>query len=85
MKEHEIIVQHLRKSRDISKHILKVVPGTGSAIICHKFIIKTVVSERIVIESEIKFLPLIRMYKAGEDKIVDNEDLLNEDVEKNGY
>lgn len=82
--EHEIIVSHLRKSRDIGKHILTVVPETGSAIICHKVVLKTVVGERITIESEIKFLPLIRLYKTGKNKIVDNEDLLNEDAE-NGY
>ena len=84
VKEHEIIIKHLRKSRELGKHILTVVPETGSAIISHKVVIKTVVSERINVESEIKFLPLIRLYKTGRSKIVDNENLLNEDVE-NGY
>lgn len=80
--EHEIIVGHLRKSRDIGKHILKVVPETGSAIIEHKFIIKTFLSERINMESEITFLPNVRMYKKPGVTIVDDESLLKEDVEK---
>lgn len=80
--EHDIIVRHLRKSRDIGKHVLKVVTETGSVIIKHKFIVTTFVSEKIVMESTICFLPLTRMYKKGKDKIVDDENLLNEDIEK---
>ena len=81
-KEHKIIVSHLRKSRDIGKHILKVVPDIGSAMIEHKFVLKTCVSDRVEMKSEISFLPEIRMYKSMGSKIVDDESLLKEDIEK---
>jgi len=80
--EQEIIVKHLRKSRDLSKHILKITPGVGSSVIKHKFIVTSCVSDRVEMISEITFLPLIRLYKT--DKIVDDENIMNEDVE-NGY
>lgn len=79
--EHEIIVKHLRKSRALGKHILKVAPDTGSALISHKFKLTTFVSDRLEMITEIDFLPVIRLYKTGQNKIVDNEDLLNEDIE----
>ena len=52
------------------------------AIISHKVVLKTVVGERIDMVTEIDFMPIIRLYKPGQNKIVDDEDLLNEDVEK---
>lgn len=79
--EHEIIIKHLRKSRELGKHILKVSPETGSAIISHKFIVTSFVDDRIELKTEIDFLPIIRLYKSGQNKIVDDEDLLNEDIE----
>lgn len=79
--EQEIIVRHLRKSRDISKHILKVSNAYGSALISHKYVLTTFVDDRIEMKTEIDFLPVIRLYKKDQNKIVDNEDLLNEDIE----
>lgn len=80
-KEHKIIVTHLRKSRSLAKHILKVTNSYGSALIEHKFVIKTPISEKTDMITEIEFLPLIRLYKKGEDKIVSDENLINEDIE----
>ena len=80
-KEKEVIVKHLRKSREMGIHILENTPGKGSAIIEHKFKLVTQVSERVEMISEITFMPGIRLYKEGENKIVDDEDLLKEDVE----
>lgn len=79
--EHEIIVAHLRKSRNISKHILKVNNEYGSALIEHKIVLKTHVDDRIDMVTEISFLPFLRLYKTGKNKIVDDENLLNEDIE----
>ena len=80
--EHEIVIKHLRKSRELGKHILKITPQVGSSVIKHKFIVKSCVTDRVEMISEITFLPLIRLYK--KDKIVDDENIMNEDVE-NGY
>ena len=80
-KDHKIVVSHLRKSRELAKHILKVTNSYGSALIEHKFIIKTKLSPGIDMITEIEFLPLIRLYKEGEDKIVNDENLINEDIE----
>lgn len=80
--EHEIIVRHLRKSRDLGKHILTVSNGYGSALIEHKFKLTTLVSDRIEMITEITFMPNIRLYKSTGSKIVDDESLLNEDIEK---
>jgi len=80
-KEHKIIVDHLRTSRDFGKHILQVSNEYGSALISHKFIIKTEINEVVTMETEIEFMPIIRLYKSGNNKIVDDEDLINEDVE----
>ena len=79
--EHKIIVEHLRESRNLSKNILKVSNEYGSAIIEHKFIIKNHISEKIDMITEITFLPMIRLYKQGKTKIIDDENLLNEDIE----
>lgn len=78
--EHEIIVKHLSKSRDLGKHILEVSPQTGSALISHKFKLTTHVSDRIEMITEIDFMPTIRLYNKGQNKIVNDENLLNEDV-----
>ena len=80
-KEHKIVVAHLRKSRDLGKHILKISNKYGSALIEHKFVIKTVVSPKIDMVTEIEFLPIIRLYKPDKNKIVDDENLINEDIE----
>ena len=80
-KDHKIIVKHLRKSRSLAKHILKVSNSYGSALIEHKFVIKTPLSKEVDMITEIEFLPLIRLYKKGEDKIIDDENLINEDIE----
>ena len=47
----------------------------------HKFVIKTVVSPKIDMVTEIEFLPIIRLYKPDKNKIVDDENLINEDIE----
>lgn len=80
-KEHKIVVAHLRKSRDLGKHILKISNEYGSALIEHKFILKTVVGTKVEMVTEIEFLPIIRLYKPDKSKIVDDENLINEDIE----
>ena len=80
-KEHKVVVRHLRKARDFGKQILNTTPEDGSALISHEFVIKTEVEPGSVMESRISFLPLVRLYKDGKDKIVNDENLLNEDVE----
>lgn len=79
---HKIIIKHLRKARSIGKHILKVVSIEGSAVITHSFKIETVVSDTETMITTIEFLPSIRLYKKEGSKIVDDENLLNEDIEK---
>lgn len=79
--EHEIIIKHLRKSRDLGKNILAVSNEYGSALIEHKFVLKTVVSPKVEMITEIEFLPIIRLYKSDKNKIVDDENLINEDIE----
>ena len=81
-KNHKIVVTHLRKSRELAKYILKVTNSYGSALIEHKFIIKTKVSPDVDMITEIDFLPLLRLYKEGKNKIVSDENLINEDAEE---
>ena len=78
---HKIVIKHLRKSRELSKHILKVNNECGSALISHSFEIRTEIEPGIVMYSKIDFIPLIRLYKTGQSKIVNDENLLNEDIE----
>ncbi len=80
-KEHMVIIKHLRKTRELGKHILKVNNEYGSALISHGFEIRSEIDPGIVMYSKVDFIPLIRMYKTGKDKIVDDENLLNEDIE----
>ena len=79
--EHEIIIKHLRKSRELGKQILETTPMMGSALISHKFKLTTFVDDRIEMITEIDFLPSIRLYKPGQNTIVDDEDILKEDIE----
>ena len=78
---HRIIVKHLRKSRELGQHVLKVSNEYGSALISHRFEIRTEIAQGIVIYSKVNFLPEIRLYKKGQKKIISDENLLNEDIE----
>lgn len=79
MPEHEIIVSHLRKSRDIGKHILKIVPEAGSAIIEHKIILITQISEKEVIKSTISLLPIVRIYKKNGMLVINDVNIATEE------
>ena len=77
--EFEIIVKHLQESHRISKHPLFLRDKYASAVISHKMIIKTKVNDCVTMESEIKFLPVVRRYR--NEEIVEDENLMYEVLE----
>jgi len=79
--EFEIIKRHLKESHRISKHPI-FLRDYGSAIIEHRMIIRTVVNEHITMESEITFMPLVRRYQKGKEKIIDDDNLVYEVMEE---
>lgn len=78
---HKIIVKHLRQSRFYGKHILKVTNEYGSVIIKHSIHVETKINKSDTMITELNFLPIVRLYKKG-NKIINDENLINEDLEK---
>jgi hypothetical protein len=76
------IVRHLRRSRHYAKEILNVTSQYGSAIISHKIEVKTPLNDNEILISTIEMLPDVRLYRTGNDEIVSDENLLNEDLEE---
>jgi hypothetical protein len=75
------LIRHLRRSRHYAKEILNVTSQYGSAIISHKVEVKTPINDNETLISTIEMLPDVRLYRRGNTKIVNDENLLNEDVE----
>ena len=77
--KHKIIVSHLRKSREYGKHILKIVPGVGSAVIEHEITLTTQISEKENIKSTITLLPIVRIYKKNGTLLINDEKIATEE------
>ena len=78
---HKQLVRHLRKSRHYGKIMLNLTSQYGSALISHKVIVKTPLNDNEMLETTIDLLPVVRLYRKGNNKIVEDENLLNEDEE----
>ena len=77
--EFDVIAKHLQESHRISKHPLFLRDKYASAVISHKMVIKTKVNDNVTMESEIKFLPVVRRYR--NEEIVEDENLMYEVLE----
>jgi hypothetical protein len=75
------LIRHLRRGRHYAKEILNVTSQYGSAIISHKVEVKTPLNDNETMITTIEMLPDIRLYRKGNTKIVNDENLLNEDME----
>jgi hypothetical protein len=84
-KTHSQLIRHLRRSRYYAKEILNVTSQYGSALISHKIIVKTPLNDNEILETTIDLLPDVRLYRKDNDKIVSDENLLNEDVEAGSW
>jgi len=73
----ERFINHLRQSREIAKHLLKIGKNETSALISHKVVIK---DNKVTLETEIDLLPIRRIYKQG-SKLVEDNDLTFEMLE----
>jgi len=69
--------KHLRLSREIGKHLLKIGKNETSVVIEHKIDVE---NDTAKLHTSITLLPIRRLYKDG-DKIISDEDLLYEMLE----
>jgi hypothetical protein len=81
----DTFVQHLRKSRHYAKGFLDATSEFGSVLISHKIIITTPLADNEILETTIDMLPVVRLYRTNNTKIVDDENLLNEDMEESSW
>lgn len=78
-------IEHLRKSRYYAKELFFMAPEKGSILISHRVEIKTPINDNETMITVIDMLPVTRIYRTKNAKIVDDENLLNEDMEESRW
>jgi hypothetical protein len=79
------LVRHLRRARFYAKELFNVAPEKGSVLISHKVEIKTPINDNETMITVVDMLPVTRIYRTKNTKIVNDENLLNEDTEESTW
>jgi hypothetical protein len=79
------LIRHLRRSRFYAKELFSVAPEKGSVLISHRVEVKTPINDNETMITVIDMLPVTRIYRTKNAKIVDDENLLNEDTEESTW
>lgn len=85
IKTNNQLVRHLRRARFYAKELFYVAPEKGSVLISHKVEVKTPLNDNETMISVIDMLPATRIYRTKNAKIVNDENLLNEDTEESTW
>jgi hypothetical protein len=67
------------------KELFNVAPEKGSVLISHKVEIKTPINDNETMITVVDMLPITRIYRTKNAKIVSDENLLNEDTEESTW
>jgi hypothetical protein len=79
------LIRHLRSVRFYAKEFFNVAPEKGSVLISHRVEIKTPINDNETMITVIDMLPVTRIYRTKNTKIVSDENLLNEDTEESAW